>query len=564
MEAIGDVLQTLSSNWGLILVLLIELIAAIVLLNGFFQFHIKKTKNDREMKNERLLHTSLSHSGDIAILLLRRGDFCPLYAVGDVKKMIGLNWEELYRDTEKLFGWMRTDQSKELRNQYRIWDRIRPLDQQVQRRSDGEWIEVKWQDIGDGQNDILTFRNITHDKEAADLLQEKLAEAEKASQSKTTFLSQMSHEIRTPMNGIIGLLGLAESHAEEAETVRNYLNKAGDLSQHLLSIINDVLDISRIEAGKIEMEEKPFDLFLFGDKLRNMFQKNVEAKGLLFDLTFQNLDVRYVIGDELRLSQIVVNFLSNALKFTSEGEITVTFRQMMKQNGVLDLMVRVHDTGIGMAPEFISRIFRPFEQENKEIVRQYGGTGLGMTITDQLVRLMGGEIFVESLLGKGSDFTVFLRLPIADEGILPAVQEEQAAEDGFSLSGLRILMAEDNEINVEVAVIVLEEEGAVVEVAKNGQEAVDLFAGHPAGYYDVILMDIQMPLLDGRAAARTIRRLERPDARQIPIIALSANAFVEDERMSIEAGMNGHIAKPIDFDSLRSKIGQYVHGRKCG
>ena len=259
----------------------------------------------------------------------------------------------------------------------------------------------------------------------------------------------------------------------------------------------------------------------------------------------------------------MINFLSNAVKFTKEGEVTVTFRQMMLRGGKVDLMVRVHDTGIGMSSEFINRIFRPFEQESVDTSHQYGGTGLGMAITDQLVRLMGGEIVVESIPGKGSDFTVFLRLPEATAAEQKSVGEKQIVggntnEYEHAFENRHILLAEDNEINAMIAVEILQEMGAKVDVAENGQQAVDKFAGHPENYYDFILMDVQMPVMDGRTAARTIRAMNRPDAGDVLIFALSADAFVEDERLSVESGMNAHYSKPVDFYALQRSVGKYL------
>lgn len=281
------------------------------------------------------------------------------------------------------------------------------------------------------------------------------------------------------MNGITGMLTLAERRLTPEHPAIQYLTKANELSGHLLSLINDILDMSRIEAGKVELEQAPFSLRALGGRLYDMFAKTLDANGIHYAANFEEMTADWVIGDELRISQVIINFLSNAVKFTSQGEIIVTFRQMMLRDGKVDLMVRVHDTGIGMKAEFISRIFRPFEQEDTSTTRRFGGTGLSMAISDQLVKLMGGQIVVESLPESGSDFTVFLSLPV----------------------------------------------------------------------------------MGGRTAARTIRGLARPDAADIPIYALSADAFVEDERLSRENGMNGHLTKPIDFDALW-QIAQDIENRK--
>ena len=368
---------------------------------------------------------------------------------------------------------------------------------------------------GDNDYDLFIIRRVTAEREKVAAYGRWLHQAKEASQFKTSFLFRMSHEIRTPMNGITGMLTLAEGRLTPEHPAMQYLTKANELSGHLLSLINDILDMSRIEAGKVELEQAPFSLRALGGRLYDMFAKTLDANGIHYAANFEEMTADWVIGDELRISQVIINFLSNAVKFTSQGEIIVTFRQMMLRDGKVDLMVRVHDTGIGMKAEFISRIFRPFEQEDTSTTRRFGGTGLGMAISDQLVKLMGGQIVVESLPESGSDFTVFLSLSVMEAPAGAAAAEAAPAET----------------------------------------------AAQPASYYDLILMDIQMPVMDGRTAARTIRGLARPDAADIPIYALSADAFAEDERLSRENGMNGHLTKPIDFDALW-QIAQDIENRK--
>ena len=282
-----------------------------------------------------------------------------------------------------------------------------------------------------------------------------------------------------------------------------------------------------------------------------------------FIVELLDFDVHNLIGDELRISQVVINFISNAVKFTEQGEIRVTFRQMQRLNGRLDLLIRVHDTGIGMDPEFISHLFHPFEQESTEVTKKYGGSGLGMAITDQLVQLMGGEIVVDTTPGQGTDFTVLLNLPIAaDQTVKTRRAPSPAAASGTtSLQGRHFLMAEDNEINAEIAESMLEMAGASLDIARDGAQAVAMFESHEPHTYDAILMDIQMPVMDGRTAARTIRALPREDARQILIYALSADAFVEDQRASLEAGMNGHFSKPINFEEMQKTLADALKTR---
>lgn len=284
-----------------------------------------------------------------------------------------------------------------------------------------------------------------------------------------------------------------------------------------------------------------------------MFQKTVEAKGLRFDLTFKNFTARYVVGDQLRITQVLVNFLSNAVKFTSQGEISVTFRQMMLSDDTVSFMVAVKDTGTGMDPKFINSIFRPFQQEDASIAKRFGGSGLGMGHHRPAGAADGGRDRGGQYARTGQHLH---RLSPPAHGDSPApVAARKEETDDFSFEGRRILMAEDNETNAEIAVSILEEvHGAHVEVAHNGQEAVDMFSAHPAGYYDFILMDVQMPVMDGRTAARTIRALPRPDAKTVPILAMTANVFADDVAQCRQAGMTDHLSKPLGEEKLRRGI----------
>ena len=492
----------------------------------------------------------------------------PVYGTGNLQTILGVSLLEI-QDDIAVFEHIAKDLSviERIWKDYQTWDGNHPFGAQFQLKN-GQWIQVSVRRSSLGVYDQFAFYIITEMYQKMEDYERKLMEAEEASQSKTTFLSRMSHEIRTPMNGIIGMLTLAQGKMDNEDPAMQYIKRADELSEHLLSLINDILDMSRIEAGKVELENRPFSLRKLGDKLYDMFAKELDERGIHYSVDFEEVTADYVIGDELRISQIIINFLSNAVKFTKEGEITVTFRQMLERDGMLDLMICVHDTGIGMKSEFINRIFRPFEQEGIETAKQYGGTGLGMAITDQLVRLMGGEIIVKSAPGKGSDFSVFLHIPEAEKPaeVMDAdaknAEPQGVNEESTAFQGRRILLAEDNEVNAMIAEEILGEMGAEVEAVENGQKAVDYFKSHPENYYDFILMDVQMPVMNGRDAARTIRKLHRPDAKTIPIFALSADAFVEDERLSIESGMNGHYAKPVDFQALQKNVGMFLEKRE--
>ena len=568
MAHITDWLTIIGNHFGLVVIACLEVAVALVLLGvtiGKKRRPVSQ-ENGREMGGELL--RLVDQKEKETCVVFRRRDMMPVYGSKNLRDLLGIGMADIRKDlmslTEKFEN---PEEARTLWNNYKSWDGKDAYQIQFQLKKD-RWMYMTVGRSGDGRYDCFTFYEISSLHRRIEKYQMELSQAEEASQSKTTFLSRMSHEIRTPMNGIIGMLSLAEDMLAENDPVLEYLQQADELSDHLLSLINDILDMSRIEAGKVELEEKPFSLNALRDRLYDMFASDLQARNIYYAVDMEDLTVDYVIGDELRISQIIINFLSNAVKFTKEGEVIVTFRQMLKQDGIIDLMIRVHDTGIGMDPEFINRIFRPFEQEEIDTSKKYGGTGLGMAIADQLVRLMGGEIVVKSASGEGSDFTVFLHLP---EAVIPAntVQETEKTGEGTSdmkdaFNGRRILMAEDNEVNALIGKEIMERMGAEVEIAVDGQKAVDFFTAHPKHYYDFILMDVQMPVMDGRTAARTIRALEREDAKEIPIFALSADAFVEDERLSIESGMDGHYAKPVDFQALQKHIGEFLQRREQG
>ena len=572
MFNLTDLLDQLGAHFALVVIACVELLAAALLVARAVRSEDNRPVGGRRAatagkvgENGAEMLRALGFRHFEANLLIRRADMMPTYAVGDLAGLLGLPLESLQEDLAAILPNMADrEAARSLWKTYQHWDGTAPLHRELQRK-DGEWLTIDFRRLPDEDMDLVTIYRSTDLHGRLEQYEHRLQDAEEASQSKTTFLSRMSHEIRTPMNGIIGMLTLAKSRLSADNPAMQYLRKADELSDHLLSLINDILDMSRIEAGKVELEHKPFSLRELGTKLYDMFAKNLEARGIHYAVEYENVTVDYLVGDELRISQIIINFLSNAVKFTEKGEIIVTFRQMMLRDGVADLMIRVHDTGTGMEPEFINRIFRPFEQESIETQHRYGGTGLGMAITDQLVRLMGGEIVVESRPGKGSDFSVFLHLPVTERPAQTAEaegREESASRYDTAFAGRRILMAEDNEINAEIAQEILGSMGAQVDVVGDGQQAVDAFNGHGVGYYDFILLDVQMPVMDGRTAARTIRRLPRADAADIPIFALSADAFVEDERLSAEAGMNGHFAKPVDFTALQHSVGRFLAKRE--
>lgn len=561
---ITDLLAALGEHLPLLLVGCAEILLAVYLIGKLLWGKVQHKPSGKDRGEEAIFLQEWKRQSEEVCILLRRRDRMPVYTAGNLREVLGVTLTRLREDAASLLAGLDDETERKQRwKTYLDWDGAKPLVAEAAMQN-GRWVRFIAHRSRNDNYDLIFGRDITREHQRLEEDKTKLMKVEEASQSKTTFLSRMSHEIRTPMNGIIGMLALAEGKMQKQDPAMQYLDKANELSAHLLSLINDILDMSRIEAGKVELENKPFSLRAMGDKLYDMFAKTLDARGIRYAVNFEGVTVDWLLGDELRLSQIMINFLSNAVKFTEQGEIVVTIRQMMLREGNVDLLLRVHDTGQGMDPNFVYRIFRPFEQESIETGKKYGGTGLGMAITDQLVHLMGGQILVESLPGKGSDFTVYLTLPQAEAdeqaSVTGRAEDQNQYEDAFQ--DCRILMAEDNDINAMIAVELLEGMGAKVDVAQNGQLALEAFQAKPEHYYDFILMDVQMPVLDGRAATRALRALDRSDATEIPIFALSADAFIEDERLSMESGMNGHYSKPIDFIALRRNVGAYLRRKE--
>lgn len=382
-----------------------------------------------------------------------------------------------------------------------------------------------------------------------------------ASRAKSDFLSRMSHEIRTPMNAIIGMTAIAIEKESQRKEVKDCLVKIDQSSRYLLSLINDILDMSKIESGKMRLSCEAGDIIRLADEIEDLMEGQIAEKNIDYqrDICVTN---PWIQADFMRLKQVIINLFSNAVKFTQEGgQIRFTVREqgaeraVSTENGEVEICFAVEDSGIGISPENRERIFNAFEQAETNTATSYGGTGLGLSISSRLVRMMGGEIELESREGEGSRFSFTLRFAAAGE-----TAEAESADDGAAgdIADGRILLVEDNALNTEIAKQLLEMHGLTVDTAENGKEGADKFADSPEGAYNLILMDIRMPVMDGLEATKTIRRMNRRDAVTIPIIAMTANAFDEDMKKSIESGMNGHLAKPVDakelIDTIKSVI----------
>ncbi|WP_322154553.1 ATP-binding protein [Paratractidigestivibacter sp.] len=381
------------------------------------------------------------------------------------------------------------------------------------------------------------------------LLQAAKDEAERANHAKTEFLQRMSHDVRTPLNGIRGMLDIAEKFPDDAAKQVDCRQKVRASSNLLLELINEVLDMSKLESGEVVLDHVPFDLIEVSREVHTAVSRQAEERGVQIVQKDCRTPHRRLIGSPTHLKRLMMNIMSNAIKYNREyGRVFVTCREISCADGVATIEFKVQDTGIGMSPEFQARVFEPFAQEDGASRSRYNGTGLGMAITKNIVEKMGGLITFESAPGVGTTFDVVLPMEIAEAGEGGVAVSNTAAElPENALAGLSVLLVEDNELNLEIAEFLLSEAGASVMTAENGQEAVDAVAASAPGTIDAVLMDVMMPVMDGHAAAHAIRALDRDDVRDLPIIAMTANAFVEDRIAAREAGMDEHIAKPLDL-----------------
>ncbi len=545
----------------------------------------------RGMWNRKLLHnteqSNKKMSEQLAIVEALSRDYMNVFAVNEesgtarVIKLEGYVTAGLEKDTVKEYDYA------EILGEY-IRTRVHPEDKKelsealaldhvreelkddneylgsyrIQDNGEVQHFQYTYLKIADNENNghdgfiLVGFRNIDEvikkEQEQKEVLSEALAQAQYANKSKTTFLNSMSHDIRTPMNAIIGFTSLAITHIDNKEQVRDYLGKIITSSNHLLNLINDVLDMSRIESGKVKIEEKEVNLPEVMNDLKTIVQADVKAKQMDFGVDIQEVKNATVICDKLRLNQVLLNIISNAIKYTGAGgKVGVRVIQTAEeQDGYATYEFRVKDTGIGMSPEFLQHVFEPFEREQTSTVSGIQGTGLGLAITKNIVDLMGGTITVESEVGKGSEFIVKFCFRTAEMPTETRTENESAEEAEINFDGKSILLVEDNELNMEIAQTILEASGFVIDTADDGSVAVEKMKEKPAGTYDLILMDVQMPIMNGYQATRAIRALDDPAKATIPIVAMTANAFDEDRKEAMEAGMNGYAAKPIEIDKL--------------
>lgn len=431
---------------------------------------------------------------------------------------------------------------------------------------------------GSPRRAVYVAQDVTESKLKEEKNQQALREAceaaERANAAKSDFMSRMSHDIRTPMNAIIGMTEIAVMHIDNRERVLDCLEKITVSSKHLLSLINEVLDMSKIESGKIELSEEEVNLSELIDNLVTIIRPSVQQNNHKLDVHIANVEHQYVLSDPVRMQQVFMNILGNSVKYTPNGgQLALeVYEKPSDMDGYGCYEFVFTDNGMGMSKEFLEKLFEPFSREEDSRVNKIEGTGLGMAIARSIARKMNGDIIVESELGKGSCFTVQLSLKLVDK-VIPVKETEKAAEDeelqavqSLSkevLAEKRLLLAEDNELNREIAVELISQTGVAVDSAETGKEALERFEKMPENYYDMIFMDIQMPEMDGYEATAAIRRLPRKDAARIPIIAMTANAFAEDIRKSREAGMNEHLTKPLDIGALMKCLEKWLGEKKA-
>ena len=388
-------------------------------------------------------------------------------------------------------------------------------------------------------------QQLARDREYQAQLKEETRKAERANAAKTEFLQRMSHDLRTPINGILGLVEIGEYYREDPETQFECRRKIRDTSHLLLELVNEVLDMGKLESGELVLEEIPFDLIPLLDAVSVPLEQTAKRRGIRIECRSREVQHTALVGSPIHLKRLLMNLLSNAVRYNKDnGSVTLSCRELETKGNTAWFEFTCADTGIGMSEAYQQHLFEPFTQEHSTARSTYGGTGLGMSITKSLVDKMGGTITFTSKQGEGTTFRVILPFRICQPGELPPQVTKAPAPD--ALQGMRLLLVEDNTLNMEIAAFMLENVGAELTEAQNGQEALDIFRESPAGFFDAILMDVMMPVMDGYQATRAIRALERPDAAAVPIVAMTAHAFADDRQRAYEAGMTAHLAKPLE------------------
>ena len=543
---------------------IVGMLAVAVLLLVVQSNRQKLQKKDQQLLAREELFSSLSDNVDDVFLMIDTGTGKVEYISPNVRRILGISPEAVQEDfhvlcsaegdncTSRLDGLMQMEQGTQ-----QEWDR----EFIHQETGEPHYIHVTGfiNEVQGAKKCIVDLSDRTGEHQTTLAVEAALEIAEKASQAKTDFLSNMSHDIRTPMNAIVGLTTLMENELDQPEKLAEHLHKLESSGQLLLGIINNILDMSRIESGKTTLSVEPMHLSQQLDQLSTMIRAQASEKAQTFTVS-THLRHENLLADPTRLNQVLMNILSNAVKYTPRGgHIRFEVEELPRNEHYAKYRFVVQDDGIGMSKAYQKTLFDPFTREERSGTNRVQGTGLGMAITKNIVDLMGGSISVESATGKGTRFEVVLEFPIDTEA--DAVPEAQALpeepEDVSPLCGMNFLCAEDNAINAEILELLLKSKGAHCKICPNGQEIVDAFVRVKPGEYDMILMDVQMPVMDGLEAARRIRSSANPLGQVIPILAMTANAFLEDMQKSKEAGMDEHLSKPVDIDALEQTVKRF-------
>ena len=543
---------------------IVGMLAVTVLLLIVQSNRQKLRKKDQQLLAREELFSSLSRNVDDVFLMIDTGTGKVEYISPNVRRILGISPEAVQEDFHVLCSAGGDNCRSPL-------DDLMQMEQGTQQEWDREFIHQETgephyvhvtgfiNDVQGAKKCIVDLSDRTGEHQTTLAVEAALEVAEKASQAKTDFLSNMSHDIRTPMNAIVGLTTLMENELDQPEKLAEHLHKLESSGQLLLGIINNILDMSRIESGKTTLSVEPMHLSQQLDQLSTMIRAQASEKAQTFTVS-THLRHENLLADPTRLNQVLMNILSNAVKYTPRGgHIRFEVEELPRNEHYAKYRFVVQDDGIGMSEAYQKTLFDPFTREERSGTNKVQGTGLGMAITKNIVDLMGGSISVESATGKGTRFEVVLEFPIdAEADAVPKVQAlPEEPEDVSPLCGMNFLCAEDNAINAEILELLLESKGAHCKIYPNGQEIVDAFVRVKPGEYDIILMDVQMPVMDGLEATRRIRSSENPLGRVIPILAMTANAFLEDMQKSKEAGMDEHLSKPVDIDALEQTVKRF-------
>lgn len=524
-------------------------------------------EKDTDIMYREELFSTLSNNVNDIFLMLDSHNFQLNYVSSNMGKLLGIKDYTTQSNSEIVEEYILKD------DVFGILERLPGINAGENREWEQEYTyqatgEIRWFHvlayhayIRKQEKYIVVLSDRTQEQEMNQSLSNALELAESANKAKSNFLANVSHDIRTPLNAIIGFTTLLERDADKPDKVDEYTKKISKSGQHLLGLINDILDMSKIESGQVDLHVTEFDVKEMMEELYAIVISQTKAKHQKLQFVEKGNVPKRLRGDRVRLSQILLNLLSNAVKYTQEGgSISFTFEALSSDiDNYAHIRFIVKDNGYGMSQEYLKTIFEPFSREYTDNNKNTQGTGLGMAITRNILDLMGGTVKVKSSVGEGSIFTVDLEMQVAEDFYKEEKEEPSKKErKEISLAGLHVLAAEDNELNAEILVELLKMEDVSCEVMKNGKEVVERFKKSESGEFDLILMDVQMPVMDGYEAARRIRSCGHPDAESIPIIAMTANAFAEDVNKALESGMNAHMAKPIDMNKMKKIVFKYV------